>query len=248
MRALTSLIIGSVLLVLSGCGSSSAPSNDNPDPPEVQGLLSLVDDPGAFETSLKEGLSQTATPEMLAGADAAATASAGQGNYTGTYTQEANVDELDAVRYDGDHLYVAPRRYWHCCFILEDAGAAVDDARPEPERSIRILDTDPASADAEVVGRIPLADNVSVQGMYVDADRLFAMTGNAIYGHFGSLWTDIAIWAPEQMGFQLYDVTDKANPDLVIEAVIDGVFVESRRIGNTVYLISRYTPWIEGLH
>ena len=56
MRALTSLIIGSVLLVLSGCGSSSAPSNDNPDPPEVQGLLSLVDDPGAFETSLKEGL------------------------------------------------------------------------------------------------------------------------------------------------------------------------------------------------
>ena len=214
----------------------------------VQGLLSPVEDAGSFEASLKEGLAETATPEMLAGADAAAAVSAGQGNYTGTYTQEANVDELDAVRYDGDHLYVAPRRYWHCCFILAEAGAAVDDARPEPERSIRILDTDPASANAEVVGRIPLEDNVSVQGMYVDADRLFAMTGNAIYGHFGELWTDIAIWAPEQMGFQLYDVTDKANPDLVIQAEIDGVFVESRRIGNTVYLISRYTPWIEGLH
>lgn len=33
---------------------------------------------------------------------------------TGTYTQEAIVDELDAVRYDGEHLYIAPRRYMPC--------------------------------------------------------------------------------------------------------------------------------------
>lgn len=197
MRALTSLILGSFLLALSGCGSSSTPSNDNPDPTAAVGLLSLVDDPASFEASLKAGLTQMATPEMLAGADAAAAVSSGQGNYTGTYTQEVNVDELDSVRYDGDHLYVAPRRYWHCCFILDDAGGPVDDARPEPERSIRILDTDPANGDAQVVSSIPLADNVSVQGMYVDADRLFAATGTAIYGHFGSLWTDVAIWAPE---------------------------------------------------
>lgn len=248
MRALNSLIIGSFLLALSGCGSSSTPSNDNPDPTAAVGLLSLVDDPASFEASLKAGLTQMATPEMLAGADAAAAVASGQGNYTGTYTQEVNVDELDSVRYDGDHLYVAPRRYWHCCFILDDAGGPVDDARPEPERSIRILDTDPANGDAQVVSSIPLADNVSVQGMYVDADRLFAATGTAIYGHFGSLWTDVAIWAPEQMGFQVYDVADKANPELLVEAIIDGVFVESRRIGNTVYLISRYTPWIDGLH
>jgi hypothetical protein len=72
MRVLYSLIVGSLLLALSGCGSSSTPSNDNPDPPEVQGLLSLVDDPASFEASLKAGLTQMATPEMLAGADAAA--------------------------------------------------------------------------------------------------------------------------------------------------------------------------------
>jgi len=248
MRALTSSLLGFFLLALAGCGSSTTPPTDNTDPPVVQGLLSPVVDAAAFETSLKEGLTSMVSAEQLAVADAAALAAGGAGNYTGTYTQELNVDELDAVRYDGDHLYVAPRRYYHCCFILADAGASVDDARPEPERSIRILDTDPANGDADVVGMIPLEDNVSVQGMYVEADRLFALTGTAVYGHFGELWADIAIWAPEKLGFQLYDVSDKANPQLEVKATLDGVFVESRRIGNTVYLVSRHTPWIDGLH
>jgi hypothetical protein len=187
-----------------------------------------------------------ASTEQLAAADAAV--AAGAGTFTGTYTQELNVDELDAVRYDGEHLYVAPRRYFHCCFVLAEAGAAADDARPEPERSIRILATDPATADASAVSTIPLGDTISVQGMYVDANRLFAFTGQSIYGHYGELWADAAIWAPETLGFRVYDVADKTNPQLEVEATIDGVFVDSRRIGNTVYLVSRYTPWIDGLH
>jgi hypothetical protein len=246
MRALTSLVIGSVFLALAGCGSSTPPSDEVPE--TAVGLLSPVTDAAAFETSLKDGLTQMASAETLAVADAAATAAGGQGNYTGTYTQDINVDELDAVRYDGSHLYVAPRRYWHCCFILADAGAPVDDTRPVPERSIRILETDPVNGSASVAGRIPLEDNVSVQGMYVENDTLFALTGNSIYGHFGELWADVAIWAPEKLGFNIYDVSDAANPSLEFKAVIDGVFVESRRIDNTVYLISRYTPWIDGLH
>lgn len=246
MRALTSSLCGIVLLALAGCSSSSSPGGENPL--AVQGLLSPVADAATLEAALKDGLTSMASTEQLAVADTAALASGGTANYTGTYTQELNVDELDAVRYDGSHLYVAPRRYFHCCFLLAEAGAAVDDARPEPERSIRVLETDPANGDASVVSRIPLENNISVQGMYVEQDRLFALTGEASFGHYGDLWADMAIWAPEKMGFRLYDVTDKANPQLEIEATIDGVFVESRRIGNTVYLVSRYTPWIEGLH
>lgn len=246
MRALTSYLCGFVFLALAGCGSSSSPGNETPEP--VKGLLSTVTSAAALETSLKDGLTSMADPEQLAVADLAAATAAGTGNYTGTYTQELNVDELDAVRYDGEHLYVAPRRYFHCCFFLAEAGVAVDDPRPEPERAIRILATDPANGDAGVVSKIPLEENISVQGMYVQADRLFALTGQATYGHYGELWTDIAIWAPEKLGFQLYNTSDKANPELEIEAVIDGVFVDSRRIGNTVYIVSRYTPWIEGLH
>ena len=88
----------------------------------------------------------------------------------------------------------------------------------------------------------------SQTGMYVDNDRLFALTGQSMYGTYGPIWADVAIWAPERLGFRLYDVSDRASPQLQVEAQLDGIFVDSRRIGNTVYLVSRYTPWIDGLH
>jgi len=240
MKRFTAILSGFILLAIAGCGSSSNPA-DTPDPQPV-GLLSTVTDVVAFETSLKDGLTQMSSSEQLALAGAAADA-----NFTGTYTQELNVDELDAVRYDGEHLFVAPQRYFHCCFLLADAQAAPDPG-VVPERSIRILATDPANGAADLVSTIPLENDISVQGMYLEGGKMFALTGQMIYGSYGELWADIAIWAPEKLGFRVYDVSDAANPGLEIEASIDGVFVESRRIGNTVYIVSRYTPWIEGLH
>lgn len=246
MTRINTVFYGLILLAMAGCGSSSSSNGGNvPGPP--QGLLSPVSDPATLESSLKTGLTQLASPEQLAAIDSQASAP-GAENFTGTYTQEVNVDEFDAVRYDGEHLYVAPRRFFHCCFILEPTGAPAIEPPPAPERSIRILATDPASADASLAGTIALEDDVSVQGMYIAGDNLFALTGTSLFGTFGDFWADIAVWAPERTGFRLYDVSDPANPLLTTDAIIDGVFVDSRRIGNTVYLVSRYTPWIEGLH
>src|SRR5690606_9249990 len=79
--------------------------------------------------------------------------------------------------------------------------------------------------------------------------RMLALTSEAYYGTYGPFWTDaaIAIWAPQRHGFQLYDTTDPASPKLLHEASIEGVFVESRRVGDTVYVVSRHTPSIDGL-
>ena len=206
-------------------------------------MLSVVTDVAAFEASIKAGLTSMSSDEQLAVAGTAA-----DSNFTGTYTQEANVDEIDTVRYDGNHLFVAPRRFFNCCFVSGNAVPETDDPATVPERSVRILATDPANGAANLVSTIALEDNISVQGMYLEAGRMFALTGQMVYGSYGELWADIAIWAPEKLGFRIYDVSDAANPALEIEASIDGVFVESRRIGNTVYIVSRYTPWLEGLH
>ncbi len=241
MKNLTEIIFGMFFLALAGCGSSSN-SADPPDPNQ-RGMLSVVTDVAAFEASIKAGLTSMSSDEQLAVAGTAA-----DGNFTGTYTQEANVDEIDTVRYDGNHLFVAPRRFFNCCFVLGNAVPENDDPATVPERSVRILATDPANGAANLVSTIPLEDDISVQGMYLEADRMFALTGRMVYGSYGELWADIAIWAPEELGFRIYDVSDAANPALEIEASIDGVFVESRRIGNTVYIVSRYTPWLEGLH
>ncbi|MEO1596478.1 MAG: beta-propeller domain-containing protein [Pseudomonadota bacterium] len=169
---------------------------------------------------------------------------AGSSSFTGTYTQDPNVDEFDAVRYDGDYLYVAPQRYLSCCFIFNSAAASTPVDVPAVQRSIRILATDPDNASASLTSEIPLAEDTSVQGMYTTDDALVALTSRTIYGHYGEAWTDIALWHPEQLGLQIYDITDPATPELSFDAQIDGVFVDSRRVGDIVYIISRYAPSI----
>jgi hypothetical protein len=237
------------LLALAACGGSSS-SSPGPEEP-VAGLLRKVSAPGELEASLKTALTtvNTSSADVLASAGGAPEpAPPSVGNFTGTYTQEANVDEFDVVRYDGEHLYVAPRRFYHCCFAAMEvpSDGAVNTGSPAVA-SIRMLATDPASASATLAGTIPLDEGVSIQGMYVDGNRLFALTAELFYGTYGDLWSSLAIWAPEKLGFHIYDVTDKSAPVQEIDVTIDGVFVDSRRIGNVVYILSRYAPNIEGL-
>ncbi len=236
-RLLPGILLVSASWMITACGGGSTVDFD-PEPP-FQGLLKQVNDPAELEQSIKSGFLAMRSPQAVADAQAAVAS----GNFTGTYTQEARVDEFDAVRYDGSHLYVAPRRFFYCCYLAADATGTSS----TPESSIRILETDPDNGSASLISTIPLDDGISIQGMYVSDDRLFALTGTSVYGSHGGMWADIAIWAPEKLGYRIYDVADPADPQLQIDATIDGVFVESRRIGDTVYIVSRYTPWIPGL-
>jgi hypothetical protein len=239
-RLIPGILLASFSLIVAACGSGS--TGDIPADPPLEGLLKQVNDPAELEQSIKSGFSAMLTQQEVADAQVGQAAAA-SGNFTGTYTQEARVDEFDTVRYDGSHLYVAPRRYYRCCFFAPEAPGS----STPPDRSIRILETDPANGSASLTSTIPLEEGVSVQGMYVADERMFALTGTSIYGNFGDMWADVAIWAPEQLGYRIYDLSDPASPQLEIEATIDGVFIESRRIGNTIYIVSRYAAWIEGL-
>ena len=249
MRYATLVTTSLVAAFAAGCNSSSDPDAG----PDAGGMLRLAS-AAELEASIKSSLTTapaTASTDALtalggpAAAGGAGSPGAPAAGFTGTYTQEPRVDEFDAVRYDGAHLYVAPQRVFTCCFILP--AAQVGPPAPTPPPAIRILATDPAQATASPVGSIPLPDGVSVQGMYVADGTMFALTSEAFYGSYGRFWTDVAIWAPTKHGFRVYDVRNPAAPVLRHEASIDGVFVESRRVGDTVYIVSRYTPRLLGI-
>ena len=240
LSGLLSLLTGAALV---GCDGSSWSFETFPPPDES--ALRLATSAEELETSIKSGFTTIVAPP--GDAFALAANDAGESGFTVTYTQEPNVDEFDAVRYDGEHLYIAPRRYLNCCFILASAPDDAVNSGDPAEASIRILSTDPDSASATVVSRIELDEETSVQGMYVEGDTMFALTASAVYGPFGSSWTRPAIWAPEYLGYRVYDVTDRSAPVLEVDVSIQGVLVESRRIGDTVYIISRYAPGIPGL-
>jgi hypothetical protein len=220
-------------LPLAGCGGGGEAVQVVA--PEPVGMLRLVRNAAELESSLKAGVRAAPTVDALA----AATASPGQ--FSGTYTQEVRVDELDAVRYDGVHLYIAPQRHMSCCFVADPLASVAPPPLPAP-RAIRILKTDPVNATATQVGSIALESGVSVQGLYVTGDRAVALTSEAYFGSFGRFWTGLPFWAPAHFGLRIYDVANPAAPRTLFVATMDGVFVESRRIGDRVYVVSRHTP------
>src|SRR5204863_151064 len=135
----SSLFALAVVACLTGaCGGSSR------TPGASSGLLRLAS-AAELEGAIKRDLAAIrvgATTDVQAALDVGPVTMAQPGaqtSFTGTYTQEPNVDEFDVVRYDGEHLYVAPQRYVTCCFVAAGAVGGL----PPPRHTIRILATDP---------------------------------------------------------------------------------------------------------
>lgn len=214
-------------LILSGCSSGSSPDSIGDDPIAVTGLLRPVRDADELEQVLKRSLQETIADGVPSGPVALPTATTG--SFSETYVLENGVDELDFVRYDGSYLYIAPTSVW-------STAAA----------SIRILRTDPASATATEVASIPIdaleTSPRMVMGMYVAEGRLFLLTTEAYFGPYGDVWAMCYVWAPTQFTVEVFEVHDPGHPRKLSSAIIDGVYVESRRMGDRVIVVSRHTP------
>lgn len=158
--------------------------------------------------------------------DASATGSAG---FSTTNTIVAGVDERDRVKYDGEHMFLMG---WDSIQAYRmSAGAA-----------------------GEHVGEValPEADAFgSPGGMYLlpEADSapplLVAVGGHSAFG-----WTDLMVdpwfWT-ESSRVTLYDAADPAQMNKVGGFVLDGTLTHSRRIGDRLLLVTRYTPDFPGL-
>lgn len=153
-----------------------------------------------------------------------------------TTVQEQGVDEADSVKSDGRILYTVTR---------EDGDPAV-----------RVMELDPAVAATTEIARIsaggegpPLRELYLVKGDGADRpDLLVGLSYRDILGYY-SVWTDSRRWAGETMAINVWNVDEPADPTLVSRIDLDGGLVESRRIGDSLYLVSRFMPELpEGLN
>src|SRR4030095_13438505 len=63
------------------------------------------------------------------------------------------------------------------------------------------------------------------------------------FGPYGDAWIAACFaWAPTQFTVEVHDVQNPAHPRKLSSAVIDGVYVESRRMGDRVVVVSRHSP------
>ena len=265
-----------VSIVLSACGGGG---NDNqptptPNPQPVDnstGLLIPVESQEQLVQSFRQGFGQLAEESsqsetedaMVMDSPVAETASgdsASSRSFTTTYTLEKSIDEHDAVKYDGNHLFIAPSRSMDCCFIVEplpieediaiatDALMAPEESTGEQQRSIRILETDPENAGATEVGNIVVDSNRSIEGLYIDDNKLVSIDSSGWWGLYGDAFISPRTWQGQSTGVTVYDISDKANPEAEWQIDIEGGFINSRKKGDTVYLVARHTPTAEGFH
>ena len=54
-------------------------------------------------------------------------------------------------------------------------------------------------------------------------------------------------WRAQTTGLSVYDISDATAPSTQLEIEFEGGFVNSRKVGDTIYLIARHTPEVPGL-
>lgn len=145
-----------------------------------------------------------------------------------TTLQETGVDEADSIKTDGRTLY------------------AVD---PD-DNSVRVLELHPESASVTELGRLALTDPDAppLRSLYLtepdggaEPKLLVGLAHSRARGYF-SPWHYSWGWTGQTVSVQVWNVDDPAEPVTVASFGLDGGLVESRRIGDTLYLATRFMP------
>lgn len=247
-RLRISFLAAATTAVLSACGGSGS-SGGGTDRELVElnsANVSLqplkTTQSASFGTHLKNGLYTTSINQscndcaaMSSGDEAVMDASAPAPDFTQTNNQEAGVDEADRIKYNGEYLYIAANPYND---PIAPEGIADQDY-------IKVMQRHSDSTMSDVA-QVDLPESFhSIRGLYLSDDALAAV-GAANYW-FDTMITDI--WHPidEKIKIAVYDVAEPSAIDLQVEVEFDGFLVSSRRIDNSLYLVSTYSPTVNGL-
>lgn len=180
----------------------------------------------SLETDLKERALEEAQLQVLASIQGRSyNPSVGSGSnsglqpFTGTNTQEANVDEADIFKVDGGWAYALHGNDLVIVEAVKGSGSRV--------------------TGGEIVAEFGLSGEALE--MYVSGDRaavLLRTTQREVKEHFqagapsrpeGQAVTKVAF----------LDLTDRSNPQLIREVLVEGEYIGTRRVGDRVYVLAK---------
>jgi len=178
---------------------------------------------------------------------------------TGTNVQEIGVDEADRIKTDGEHLFVLDTRYSNVFpvepGIIEDTAADVADQssfpiEQGPATTLRILALDASAPDASPVRdlAIDLAGR-NPTGMYLhgSGDNQSIILTSSGFGGYWAAWHDPYAFGGVDSVITRVDVSNPSDAQVSDNYHIDGQIISSRRIGNNLFVASRFYPQIPGV-
>jgi uncharacterized secreted protein with C-terminal beta-propeller domain len=147
-----------------------------------------------------------------------------------TNLQEAGVDEADTIKVNGDKLFMLA-----AC----DTGAC-----------LQVQTLDSATPKATQLSTFKLKSDQSPQGMYFVDDGILGQDMLVtLSSQGGNYWLWRSVWGGWQESKTELNFLNASNPSNItsIETLtFDGALVSSRIVDDTLYLVTRYTPAIEG--
>jgi inhibitor of cysteine peptidase len=135
--------------------------------------------------------------------------------YSTTNTQVPGVDEPDTVKNDGEYIYTVSG---NTVFIVKAS-----------------------LSDAGVVSRIE-CDDFAPAGIFVSGDRL-AILGSNYSMPLLTPYSQSQV-VQVQTYVRLYDVSDRANPNLLRNFTMTGNYLDSRMIGKYVYFVTSMPSYL----
>jgi uncharacterized secreted protein with C-terminal beta-propeller domain len=134
-------------------------------------------------------------------------------DYSRTNIQVEGVDERDLVKTDGEYIYLA-------------SGRGVHIIRSYP------------SIDSELLSTIQLEGQA--MNIYINGDKLIVLQGSE-HGtiRYGAGDTPYPLPYLEETLLHVYDVTDRGYPELERSIKADGYLIDTRMIGDYLYLITQ---------
>ncbi len=164
----------------------------------------------------------------------------------------AGVDESDFARFDGTHWFIATTEARSNNYTLT-GGPGFQVVRPNT-----------SAPDARILGQFRLEDSWGEIGqMYLVSDNAVTTHVVLVREQYGSVPSELprlvpmtmssssgaAYWGPGngKVLVHLVEVEDPSTPTAALDIQLDGTLLDTRKIGDVLYLVTRFEPWVDGL-
>ena len=153
-------------------------------------------------------------------------------SFSPTNLQEENVDEAGLVKTDGRYVYTYD----------------FQDTLVQPK--VRVGEVRGNGASFAVKGSVALlgptsGDQMHYTGLVHHGNRLVSITGTSPSSSSGPPWIMPSIWVRGTTHIEVMD-TSAALPATIWRVKLDGHVIATRRIGDRLFVVSRFAPQIEG--
>ena len=246
-------VMGILLLLSAGLGWGQ------PTSPSIKAHLQAFTSPDELDRTLKQGLrAESAATDMLPADEVGGLLSLSVTHPDPSLPLAGAgigqpVAAADTIASDGRYLYVIPDTQIELAYDTGvDPGLAEED--DGSVAAVRILEMIERPPEALPVGKIGLdRQQIPLSGLYLlteagkGGEDLLVTVGNKVR-EAAYFWSSPLDWRHRTTELAVYDVSLPESPRLLTRVEIEGQLIATRRTGDCIHLITRYSPSPPGYH